>query len=223
MKQHHSLDPKVAKQVGINAALIIWNLSYLQSQRESQGGDEFYHEGKWWVRHSYESLAEWHDYLSIPQIKRIMKKLEDDGHISKASLGKNPWDRTTYWHVSPVFMHSTESHHASDASVLSDSTKSYDVQQKNNNKQRPAKFDEFWSLYPKKVDKKNSRAKFIKLPDSEQQLAIAYLKTKPFAETMRTAPKENPTQYVPCATKFIGGARWEDEPTTQPTNGRTAL
>lgn len=132
MKQHHSLDPRVAEQVGINAALIIWNLSYLQSQRESQGGDDFYHEGKWWVRHSYESLAEWHNYLSIPQIKRIMKKLEDDGHISKASLGKNPWDRTTYWHVSPVFMHSTESHHASDASVPSDSTKSYDVQQKNN-------------------------------------------------------------------------------------------
>jgi hypothetical protein len=132
MKQHHSLDPKVAEQVGINAALLIWNLSYLQSQRESQGGDDFYHEGKWWVRHSYESLAEWHNYLSIPQIKRIMKKLEDDGHISKASLGKNPWDRTTYWHVSPVFMHSTESHHASDASVPSDSTKSYDVQQKNN-------------------------------------------------------------------------------------------
>ena len=144
MKHHHSFDPAVAKQLGVNAALIIWNLSYLQSQREAQGGpDEFYHEGKWWVRHSYESLAEWHDYLSVPQIKRIMKKLEDDGHVLKSSLGNNPWDRTTYWHVSSMFMHSTESHYGSDGIVLSDSTKSYDVhstksydvQHKNNKEQ----------------------------------------------------------------------------------------
>ena len=132
MKQHHSLDPKVAAQIGVNAALIIWNLSYLQSQRESQGGDDFYHEGKWWVRHSYESLAEWHNYLSVQQVRRIMKKLEDDGHVSKASLGKNPWDRTTYWHVSPVFMHvsnPTDACVGIDRSHVSQST---DVQQKNN-------------------------------------------------------------------------------------------
>ena len=132
MKQHHSLDPKVAEQVGVNAALIIWNLSYLQSQRESQGGDDFYHDGKWWVRHSYESLAEWHNYLSVDQIRRIMKKLEEDGHVSKASIGKNPWDRTTFWHVSPVFMHVADSPDACGGIDRSHVADSPDVQQKNN-------------------------------------------------------------------------------------------
>ena len=211
MKHHHTLDPKVAERVGISAALIIWNLSYLQSQRESQGGDEFYHEGKWWVRHSFESLAEWHVYLSVPQIKRIMKKLEDEGHVSKAHLGRNPWDRTAYWHVSPMFMHSTESHYRSDGIDTSDSTKSYDVdstksydvQHKNNKEQGICAFDEFWTLYPKKQNKKNSRLKFQKLKPKDQQKAIAYLTKKPF--------KDTETQFVPCPTKFIQGARWEDE------------
>ena len=221
MKQHHSLDPRVAESIGISAALIIWNLSYLQSQREAQGGKDFYHEGKWWVRHSYESLAEWHNYLSVQQVRRIMKKLEDDGHVLKATLGKNPWDRTTYWSVAPVFLHVSNPTDACVEIDRSHVSKSTDVQQKNNNKQN--RFDEFWNLYPKKVDKKNSRAKFIKLPDNDQQLAVAYLKKKPFAETMRTAPKDNPTKYVPCATKFISGARWEDEPITQYDNGRRSL
>ncbi|MDG1314640.1 MAG: hypothetical protein P8P29_03835 [Flavobacteriaceae bacterium] len=207
MKQHHPLDPKVAKTVGVNAALIIWNLSYLQSQRESQGGDEFYHEGKWWVRHSYESLAEWHSYLSVDQVRRIMRKLEDSGHVAKSHLGKNPWDRTTYWHVNSVFVHVAKSPDACDGIAGSDVAKSPDVQHKNNSKQDDVKFDEFWLLYPKKVDKKNSRAKFIKLPDNEQQLAIAYLKRKPFKDTL---PK-----FIYAPSKFIHGARWEDELTTE--------
>jgi len=212
MKQHHhSFDPSVAKMVGVNAASIIWNLSYLQSQRESQGGDEFYHQGKWWVRHSYESLAEWHNYLSIPQIKRIMKKLEEDGHVAKSHLGRNPWDRTAYWHVSPVFMHSTESHHASDASVLSDSTKSYDVQHKNNNKQSIRAFDEFWALYPKKKSKKPALEKFLKLTPEKQKLAIEALKKMPFDRTDE--------QYIPNPNTWIHQERWEDEISTSSSGG----
>lgn len=203
MKHHHTLDPKVAELVGISAALIIWNLSYLQSQRESQGGGEFYHDSKWWVRHSYESLAEWHSYLSVQQVRRIMKKLEDDGHVSKAHLGRNPWDRTAYWHVSSVFMHVSESTDGSVGIDRSEVSESTHVQHKNNNKHSVCAFDEFWTLYPKKQNKKNSRLKFQKLKPEDQQKSIAYLTKKPF--------KDTETRFVPCATKFINGARWEDE------------
>ena len=128
----HSFNVDVAKDLWINAAVVLYNLAYLQTQRESQGGDDFYHEGKWWVRHSYDSLSQHHSYLSVPQIKRIMFKLEELGHVTKSYYGKNPWDRTTYWSVAPVFLHSTKSSDASDGIVPSHSTKSSDVQHDNN-------------------------------------------------------------------------------------------
>ena len=211
MKHHHTLDPKVAERVGISAALIIWNLSYLQSQREAQGGDEFYHDGKWWVRHSYESLAEWHDYLSIPQIKRIMKKLEDDGHVSKAHLGRNPWDRTAYWHVSSVFMHVSESTDGSVGIDRSEVSKSTHVQHKNNKEQSICPFDEFWELYPKKEGKKPAVAKFAKLTAEKQKLAIARLKLRPYSGTEK--------QYIPNPTTFISQERWEDEISSSSSGG----
>ena len=204
MKQHHSFDPSVAKQLGVNAAAIIWNLSYLQSQRESQGGDDFYHEGKWWVRHSYESLAEWHSYLSVDQVRRIMKKLEADGHVLKASLGKNPWDRTTYWHVSPVFMHVAKSPDACGGIAGSDVAKSPDVQQKNNSKQDDPRFDEFWCLYPKKKDKKVARKYWHNLSDKDREAALARIALKPFKN-------EPDPKWIPLPSSWISKARWEDE------------
>jgi hypothetical protein len=208
MKHHHSFDPRLADLVGVNAALIIWNLSYLQSQRESQAGpDEFYHEGKWWVRHSYESLAEWHNYLSVDQIRRIMRKLEEDGHVAKSQLGKNPWDRTIYWHVNSVFLHVAESPDACVGIAGSDVAKSPDVQHKNNKKQSIRAFDEFWALYPKKKSKKPALEKFIKLTPEKQKLAIERLKLRPF--------RFDEEKYIPLPSTFINQERWEDEIATR--------
>lgn len=201
----HSFDPDVAKRLGINAAIIIANLVYLQTQREMQGGKDYYFEGRWWVRHTYESLSQWHSYLSVPQIKRIMKKLVEDNHI----VMRHPkhFDRTTYWSVAPEFLHSTESSDGKYEIVPSDSTKSYDVLHDNNIEHT---FSLFWDLYPKKTDKKNSRTKFKKLSEQERQSAIEFLKRKPFEGTE--------VKYVPNPTTFINGARWEDEITPTTTN-----
>ena len=126
----HHFDPEVAARLGINQAIVLYNLAYLQTQRALQGGDEYFFEGRWWVRHSYESLAEWHKFLSVPQMKRVMKQLIEDGHV----VTRHPehFNRTTYWSVAPEFLHSTESHDGKYEIVPSESTESYDVLHDNN-------------------------------------------------------------------------------------------
>ena len=84
----HSFDIGVAKDLGVNAAIVLYNLGYLQSQREAQGGDDYFFDGKWWVRHSYESLAKHHAYLSVQQIRRIMGKLEELGMCRKRTMAR---------------------------------------------------------------------------------------------------------------------------------------
>ena len=113
----HHFDPEVAARLGINQAIVLYNLGYLQTQRALQGGDEYFFEGRWWVRHSYESLAEWHKYLGVQQIRRVMKQLVEAGHV----VTRHPehFNRTTYWSVAPEFLHVSES---TDASVEIDSS-----------------------------------------------------------------------------------------------------
>ncbi len=66
-----------------------------------------------------------------------------------------------------------------------------------------ASFDAFWSLYPKKVDKKKAQIAWKKLPLSKQELAIADIKTR-----YQGVNK----QFIPHPTTYINGERWNDEP-----------
>ena len=38
----HHFDPEIAALLGINQAIVLYNLSYLQTQRALQGGDEYF-------------------------------------------------------------------------------------------------------------------------------------------------------------------------------------
>ena len=122
---NHSLNVEVAKKLGVNAALIIANLAYLQHNRQAQGGEKYHMDGRWWVHHTYESLATVHPYFSVPQIKRIMKSLVEQ----KAVFKRNPdhFKRDCYWSVAPEFTHSTKSYDGKYGIAPSESTESYDV------------------------------------------------------------------------------------------------
>lgn len=104
---NHLLNVEVAKKLGVNAALIIANLAYLQRNREAQGGEKYFIDGRWWVHHTYESLQKVHPYFSLDQLRRIMKKLLDEGAVFRNQ--PDNWNRDSYWSVAPEFMQSAES------------------------------------------------------------------------------------------------------------------
>lgn len=70
-------------------------------------------------------------------------------------------------------------------------------------------FNEFWKLYPKKVDKANARKKWLRLKPNDE-----LFKTIMSAlENQITLKKwhEIDKQYIPNPTTWINGERWEDE------------
>jgi hypothetical protein len=103
----HHFDPEVAVKLGINGAIIIANLAYLQRNREAQGGEKYFIDGRWWVHHTYESLQKVHPYFSLDQLRRTMKKLLDEGAVFRSQ--PDSWNRDSYWSVAPEFMQSAES------------------------------------------------------------------------------------------------------------------
>jgi hypothetical protein len=201
----HHFAPEVAARLGINQAIVLYNLGYLQTQRAIQGGDEYYFDGRWWVRHSYESLAEWHQYLSVDQLRRIMKGLVEANHV--VTRQPERFNRTTYWSVAPEFLHVAKSPDGSGEIAGSEAAKSPVVLHDNNiitiKSERQDTFDSWWAKYPKKQGKKQALKKFMglsadKLSDClEDDLSVRYGKTE--------------YQFIPNPSTYLNGERWDDE------------
>lgn len=68
-------------------------------------------------------------------------------------------------------------------------------------------FDEFWSNYPKKTDKKLSKQRFMKLSLEKQKLAIKDSKDRYTEKIERDGTKE----YIPSPAVYINRENWEDE------------
>ena len=66
-------------------------------------------------------------------------------------------------------------------------------------------FDLFWSNYPNKANKKKARISFNRLTKTKQKLSIEDIKTR-FIDI-------DDVRYIPHASTYINGERWEDETT----------
>lgn len=83
---------------------------------------------------------------------------------------------------------------------------------KSKNKDYPADFEEFWEVYPNKVDKNKACELWEKLAPDEA------LKKQMIAAVKQQAKSDKWTkdggQYVPYPSTWLRRRRWEDEPTT---------
>jgi len=70
---------------------------------------------------------------------------------------------------------------------------------------RASRFEEFWLVYPRKVGKAQAKKIFDRLGDADAELAIA---AAPFFASKQSGTEE---KYIPHATTWLNGRRWEDE------------
>jgi hypothetical protein len=91
----HSFPTIVAKEVGVVEAVILQHIYfwYVENMRNKRN----YYDGKYWTYNSYSSFQEVFYYLSKPQIKRIIHKLEIDGFIKSGNYNKLSIDRTKWY------------------------------------------------------------------------------------------------------------------------------
>ena len=70
-------------------------------------------------------------------------------------------------------------------------------------------FNEFWTLYPKKVNKKGCFAAFKKIKNLEAELPLILDAVEYFKKSK--AWQKDKGQYIPYPTTFINQERWKDE------------
>lgn len=97
-KESHSFSPSVAVNVGVNAALVLQHLLFLQKALVRKGQE-------WqdvWVKRSVKSLTETYPYLSPKEIRGTFDRLERDGLCQSKIENIEPGDRTKSFNLTEL-------------------------------------------------------------------------------------------------------------------------
>ena len=73
-------------------------------------------------------------------------------------------------------------------------------------------FDEFWSLYPRKIAKATARKAWAKLSAEQQLMAAKAIDT----HCQYWKAKETELEFIPYPATWLNNERWEDELVIEP-------
>lgn len=68
-------------------------------------------------------------------------------------------------------------------------------------------FNEFWNIYPKKMNKERAKCAFMRIKPNEQLFA----QMKSALEKQKRSKQWQDAQFIPYASTWLNGKRWEDE------------
>lgn len=91
----HSFDVEVAKNVGVNAAVLYQNIQFWCAKNKAN--ETHFHDGYYWTYNSKKAFAELFPYMTERQIDYALNKLVDSGYIIKGNYNKSPYDKTLWY------------------------------------------------------------------------------------------------------------------------------
>lgn len=94
--QHH-FTVEVAKEYGINCAVLLDNFIYWQKENEANRRN--YHDGRYWSYNTIKAFTEMFPYLSTQNIRTAIQKLLNAGLIISGEFADDPYDHTKWYSV----------------------------------------------------------------------------------------------------------------------------
>lgn len=212
-----------ATKYGLDCAVFIQRLrGWLRYHRDN--GETV--EGRTWCYNSRKALLAAFPFWTENQIRRIVEQLRSGEHPVIVTEQRPGYDRTTWYAFTDESMigkttkASVENHQSngekppipSVENHQSFSGESPGSLPKRKSNALPEGFDEWWSIYPRKVAKVGAVKAYRK----------ALLETTPgrLLDGARTMAKDvaegrQERQWVPYPASWLNGGRWDDEPTIQ--------
>lgn len=164
--------PKLAEEIGLNEAIILQQIHYwLNSSKHN-------YDGKKWIYNSYPKWIEQFPFWSESTIKRTITSLEKQNLVHVGNYNKAGFDRTKWYSINYTTLNKlmTRPSGQNDPTMRSnwhdgigqnDPTNTIDYtetsSETNNNSATDVtqeRFDEWWNLYNKKIDKKKAYSLF---------------------------------------------------------------
>ena len=91
----HWFDVDIAKQLGINSAILLENIYFWIKKNEAN--KKHYHDGKYWTYNSVEAFTKLFPYFTYDSIRYSLEKLEKAGFIITGNYNQMPMDKTKWY------------------------------------------------------------------------------------------------------------------------------
>lgn len=97
-KINRYFDSSVAREVGTDAAIILYNLQFWIEK--NQANNKHFYDEKYWTYNSIKAFQVLFDWLSVQNIKTCLNKLEKQGYIITGNYNATQYDRTKWYALS---------------------------------------------------------------------------------------------------------------------------
>lgn len=211
----HSFDPEIAKKVGVNAAVLYQNIVWWTQKNAANKRN--IRDGYVWTYNSRTAFGNLFSYLTQSQIKTALYKLVDSGLILKGEYNAANYDKTNWYspaissewlddsigQKSPMDQPEIANGLAQNRQPIPDNKP--DIKTDNIYKDH---FADFWAAYPRKIGKAKAQKAFVAAMKKAtiEQISAGLNSQLPALSTQEQ-------KFIPHASTWLNGERWNDEPT----------
>lgn len=227
---NHSFDIKVAEKYGVHAAIILNNLEHWIAKNKAN--NQNYFESNYWTYNSKKAFVELFPYMTARQIEYALKKLIDDGVVITGNFNKMAYDRTLWYAITKKGYCILQNCEMEETKLLNENDKivepipniNADINNTNINSNintntsnnvgvelltfEEVAFNQFWSIYPKKINKKGCFKTFKNIKHLKTELPLILEAVERLKKT-KAWIKDN-GQYIPYPQTFLNQERWKD-------------
>ena len=95
---HHYFNTEIAKEVGVNAAVILENIAHWVLKNKANSKN--FYDGHYWTYNSRTAMTELFPYFSEKQVRYALDALRKSGMVLTGNYNKSSYDRTLWYTVS---------------------------------------------------------------------------------------------------------------------------
>lgn len=229
----HSFDIEIAEKYGVESAIIIHNLDFWLEKNAAN--EKHYHDGFYWTYNSAEAFAKLFPYWNAHKIRRVLKRMQEQGILQTGNYNQHAYDRTIWYSFTEAFMSEmapilrickmvfTDSQNAINgtATPIPDSNTDTKPDRKlegapphgaaKTAKEQPyqSDFEEWWRLYPRKKEKKRAYKQYAALRRKGVDKQSLLDAVKGYTEECRKDGREE--RFIKHAATFLGPAEsWRE-------------
>ena len=107
---YYSFNSEIAEAYGVDEAIFINNMLFWVAKNKANNKN--FHDGHYWTYNSQEALAKLFPFWNKDKIKRIVKKLKEQGVLLVGNYNKSAYDRTNWYSIDENLINGRKSHSA---------------------------------------------------------------------------------------------------------------
>lgn len=238
----HHFQVEVAQVVGVEKAILLYNIDYWI--QHNVANKQHFYDGQTWTYNSAQAFAKLFPYMRPRSISQRLQELEEDGFlISSKKYNDSAYNHTKWYSLTEKYysISKTRQSESKGRQSLNETDNNPDSKQTpysppqgtcvvdkqpRTKGQKPGSkvavassnngelFEQFWTVYPRKVGRKKCRQIWDRLKPSAELTGQIVTAVRAYRRTDQWL-KENGS-FIPHPSTFLNQARWEDELPVKP-------